>query len=158
MFFIFHNWQVTPIELATVYATIAARGIFHKPYLITQIETKEGEILEKVSSHFCVEREPEFSIICSFLSLCYSMQHHVSGNDRVVSEHAIIELHKLLQVTLTYKGFNAISYFSQDPYSCGRRLSREMHRLECVLLGCQEPQVDIMMRGLQASPHILVVW
>lgn len=38
--------QVTPMQLATVYATIAAGGIYQKPHFITRVES-QGHILEE---------------------------------------------------------------------------------------------------------------
>lgn len=39
--------QVTPMQLATVYGTIAAGGVYHKPHFITRIESQDGQILEE---------------------------------------------------------------------------------------------------------------
>lgn len=36
---------ITPLEMATAYATIAAEGTRNDPYLVTRVETHEGEVL-----------------------------------------------------------------------------------------------------------------
>jgi hypothetical protein len=89
------------------------------------------------------------------------VQHRVSHNDRIVCKHAAKDLHRLLQVTLTFESEPKFWYFSQGLDSCGRLRSREMettHKLICLLLGSQECRMDIKMLGLQDSPEILLVW
>ncbi|OAE33738.1 hypothetical protein AXG93_2884s1110 [Marchantia polymorpha subsp. ruderalis] len=39
--------EVTPLQLATVYATIASGGVYHKPHLITRVESSDGRVLEE---------------------------------------------------------------------------------------------------------------
>lgn len=49
-FHMFVDLQVTPLQLATVYSTMAAGGTHHKPYLITQVKSSEGKLLEEVDA------------------------------------------------------------------------------------------------------------
>ncbi|CAM6120596.1 unnamed protein product [Calypogeia fissa] len=68
--------EVTPMQLASAYATIAAGGVYHKPHLITRIESHEGHILE---------------------------EHQPSKHEQqlpVVNQRAISELCKLLQAVV----------------------------------------------------------
>ncbi|KAL3696230.1 hypothetical protein R1sor_010306 [Riccia sorocarpa] len=41
------GFELTPMQLATVYATIASGGTYHKPHLITRVESANGAILEE---------------------------------------------------------------------------------------------------------------
>lgn len=66
------GFEVTPLQLATVYSTIAAGGIYHKPYLIDRVETKGGQIL-------------------------HEEKHSIDKQKVIVDEHAILEIRKLLQ-------------------------------------------------------------
>jgi hypothetical protein len=52
-------WQVTPLQLATVYSTIASGGVYHKPYLITRINAHDGRVLEEVKVG------ASFSLLCA---------------------------------------------------------------------------------------------
>lgn len=67
------GFKVTPLQVATVYSTIAAGGICRKPHLITRVKTQEGELLE---------------------------EHPIAQENRVVDEHAVLELRKLLQAVV----------------------------------------------------------
>ncbi|GBG59916.1 hypothetical protein CBR_g66722 [Chara braunii] len=71
--------EVTPLQLATVYATIASGGIYHRPHLIVRIEDQDGRVLEdeaaKSASSGGVDRR----------------------SAAVVNEYAVSELRKLLQ-------------------------------------------------------------
>ena len=40
---------ITPMEMTSSYATLAARGVFHPPVAITEIATASGQVLEKAS-------------------------------------------------------------------------------------------------------------
>lgn len=44
--------QVTPLQLATVYSTMAAGGVYHKPHLISRVEKHDGQVLEEVKVCF----------------------------------------------------------------------------------------------------------
>jgi membrane peptidoglycan carboxypeptidase len=59
------------MELATVYATIAAGGLYCEPYLISRVESTQGQVLEE-----------------------FKLEDQV----RVGNENAVAELRKLLQV------------------------------------------------------------
>ena len=37
--------NVTPLEMAEAYSTLATNGIHHEPVVITRIENKNGEVL-----------------------------------------------------------------------------------------------------------------
>ncbi|MFC5994052.1 transglycosylase domain-containing protein [Pseudonocardia hispaniensis] len=39
------NKEVTPLELASAYATIAAGGVWHRPHLISEVVTADGRVL-----------------------------------------------------------------------------------------------------------------
>ncbi|KAL2643012.1 hypothetical protein R1flu_010599 [Riccia fluitans] len=68
------GFELTPMQLATVYATIASGGVYHKPHFITRVESSDGRILE--------ERKP-------------------SGvQAAVVNEAAVAELRALLQAVV----------------------------------------------------------
>ncbi|CAI5530696.1 unnamed protein product [Closterium sp. Naga37s-1] len=67
--------EVTPLQLTTVYCTIAAGGIYHRPHLITRVESYNGRVLEEAK--VCMERK-----------------------DPVVDEAAVGELRKLLQAVV----------------------------------------------------------
>ena len=43
--------EVTPLQLATAYSTIAVGGYYHKPYIISRVETGDGHLLEEVESN-----------------------------------------------------------------------------------------------------------
>eukprot|EP00850_Spirogloea_muscicola_P000827 SM000003S11072 [mRNA] locus=s3:693500:701554:+ [translate_table: standard] len=64
--------EVTPVQLATVYCTIASGGYFHKPHLITRVESFEGRVLEEF-------KPPD------------------KNKAPVVDEYAVSELRQLLQ-------------------------------------------------------------
>lgn len=67
--------EVTPLQLATIYSTIAAGGHYHKPYIISRVETGDGHVLEDVESN--------------------------DGNENtVVDEHAVSEIRQLLQAVV----------------------------------------------------------
>jgi penicillin-binding protein 1A len=51
--------EVTPLQLATVYSTIASGGVYHKPYLITRINAHDGRVLEEVKVG------ASFSLLCA---------------------------------------------------------------------------------------------
>ncbi|KAH9318050.1 hypothetical protein KI387_019819, partial [Taxus chinensis] len=67
--------EVTPLQLATVYSTIAAGGFYHKPYLIRRVETGNGCVLEEV-------------------------EQSNSQNKSVVDENAASEIRQLLQAAV----------------------------------------------------------
>ncbi|GJP51060.1 hypothetical protein CLOM_g10229 [Closterium sp. NIES-68] len=67
--------EVTPLQLTTVYCTIAAGGVYHRPHLITRVESYNGRVLEEAK--ICLERR-----------------------DPVVDEAAVTELRKLLQAVV----------------------------------------------------------
>ena len=39
------QYQVRPIDMASAYATLAASGIYHKPYFVSKVVDSEGEVL-----------------------------------------------------------------------------------------------------------------
>jgi membrane peptidoglycan carboxypeptidase len=39
------NKEVTPVELASAYATIAAGGVYHQPHLVTKVTTSDDRVL-----------------------------------------------------------------------------------------------------------------
>ena len=39
--------QLTPMQLATLYATIAAGGVYQPPHLITRVELPNGDVLQQ---------------------------------------------------------------------------------------------------------------
>ncbi|KAJ7299831.1 hypothetical protein O6H91_21G065500 [Diphasiastrum complanatum] len=67
--------EVTPLQLATVYSTIAAGGFYHKPHLITRVVASDGQILEEAQ----LTSGPQVA---------------------VVDELAVSELRKLLQAVV----------------------------------------------------------
>jgi penicillin-binding protein 1A len=40
---------ITPLEMTSAYATLAARGVYHQPVVITEIRSPSGELVEKTS-------------------------------------------------------------------------------------------------------------
>lgn len=40
--------QVTPLQLATLYCTIGSGGVYHRPHMITKVESFNGRVLEEV--------------------------------------------------------------------------------------------------------------
>ncbi|GLJ48742.1 hypothetical protein SUGI_1027890 [Cryptomeria japonica] len=67
--------EVTPLQLATVYSTIAAGGFYRKPYIIRRVETGNGRVLEEV-------------------------EQSGTQSQRVVDENAISEIRQLLQAVV----------------------------------------------------------
>ncbi|KAI5072603.1 hypothetical protein GOP47_0012709 [Adiantum capillus-veneris] len=65
------GFKTTPMHLATIYSTVAAGGVYHKPFFILRVEAIGGEILEENKTFEGV---------------------------RMVEEHAVTELKKVLQV------------------------------------------------------------
>lgn len=43
--FVLGSSNMTPLQMASAYATFANRGVYHKPHLVKQVTTPEGEVL-----------------------------------------------------------------------------------------------------------------
>ncbi|XP_024538827.1 uncharacterized protein LOC112349170 [Selaginella moellendorffii] len=65
--------EVTPLQLATVYATIASGGIYRKPYMISCVRDSQGEVLQ---------------------------EQPAPSEEAVVDEYAVSELRRLLQAVV----------------------------------------------------------
>lgn len=68
--------EMTPLQLATAYSTIASGGVLHKPYLISRVENYQGRVIEEVKP--------------------ISTEHR----ETVVDEYAVSELRSLLQAVV----------------------------------------------------------
>ncbi|CAI5497438.1 unnamed protein product [Closterium sp. Naga37s-1] len=109
--------EVTPLQLTTVYCTIAAGGIYHRPHLITRVESYNGRVLEEAK--VCMERR-----------------------DPVVDEAAVGELRKLLQAVVergTGKGAR------MDRPCAGKTGTSDGHR-DCWFAGFT-PQLACVVSG-----------